>query len=147
MRNTSGLPIVSLLIAAGLAVIVAITHGFNSNHLSVMEIGAVAAAVTLLIYGAQGLISVVVDGKELTPGQTPPHLTDALSDGIVVISALLITNGLALAYGLADNWGTVYIGILAGLGCFLLAAMLVAYKEAFLGEEARFDRRDDGVPW
>ena len=147
MRNTSGLPIVSLIIAAGLAVIVAITHGINSEHLNVIEIGAVAAAIALLIYGVQGLISVVVDGEELSPGTTPPHLTDSLSDGIVVISALLIMNGMALAYGLADNWGTGYIGVLAGTGCFLLAAMLVAYKEAFLGEEARFDRRDDGVPW
>jgi hypothetical protein len=147
MRNSSGLPKVALVIAAVLAVIVAITHGINSEHLNVIEIGAVATAVALLIYGIQGLISVVVDGEELTPGTTPPHLTDSLSDGIVVVSSLLIINGLTLAYGLADNWGTGYIGVLAGTGCFLLAAMLVAYKEAFLGEEARFDRRDDGVPW
>ena len=148
MRNTSGLPIVSLITAVILLVIVAITtSGFTADHLGVVEIGAVAAAVGHLIYAVQGLISVVVDGEELKPGVSPPHLTDALSDGIIVIAALLIMIGMTLAYGLADNWDSTYIGILAGVGCFLLAAMLVAYKEAFLGEEARFDRRDDGVPW
>jgi hypothetical protein len=147
MRNTSGLPIVSLVIAALLLASVAIHQEFRFEHLNVIELGALAAVVGLLIYGIQGLISVAVDGEELKPGTTPPHLTDALSDGIVIISALLIMNGLTLAYGLADNWGTVWIGLLAGLGCILLAFMLVAYKEAFLGEEARFDRRDDGVPW
>jgi hypothetical protein len=60
---------------------------------------------------------------------------------------LLVATGGALAYGIAGDWGTTAIGLLAGLGCFLMAAMLVAYKEGFLGEEARFDRRDDGVPW
>ena len=41
----------------------------------------------------------------------------------------------------------VHLQLRPGTDAFLLAAMLVAYKEAFLGEEARFDRRDDGVPW
>ena len=147
MRNTSGLPLVSLILSAVLLLAVAIHQRFAFDNFNVIELGALAAAVALLIYGVQGLISVAVDGEELTPGTTPPHLTDALSDGIVVISALLIMDGIALAYGLADNWGTFYIGMLAGMGCILLAFMLVAYKEALLGEEARFDRRDDGVPW
>ena len=38
-------------------------------------------------------------------------------------------------------------GVAAGAGCVFLATLLVCYKEAFLGDEARFDDREDGVPW
>jgi hypothetical protein len=147
MRNTSGLPLASLVAAIVLTVIVLLTHGINNDPLSELEIGAVAGALGLYIYAIQGLISVVVDGKELKPGKTPPHLTDLLTDSIVAICALLIMDGLALAYGIASNWGAIALGALAGAGSILLSFLLVAYKEAFLGEETRFDRRDDGVPW
>ncbi len=147
MRNTSGLPIASLIAAVVLTIIVLITHGINTDPLSELEIGAVAGTLGLLIYALQGLISVVVDGVELTPGKKPPHLTDLLSDGIVVICTLLIMDGLTLAYGIASDWGAIALGALAGTGSILLSLLLVAYKEAFLGEETRFDRRDDGVPW
>lgn len=147
MRNTAGLPIVAFVLAIALLLLVGNNHAVNPGHFNVVELGAIAAATALIIYGVMGLISVLVEGRELTPGSSPPHLTSSLSIAVAVISLLLLATGVALAYGLASNWGTTAIGLLAGLGCFLMAAMLVAYKEGFLGEEARFDRRDDGVPW
>lgn len=147
MRNTSGLPLTSLIAAVVLTIIVLLTHGINTEPLNELEIGAVAGALGLFIYAIQGLISVVVDGEELTPGKKPPHLTDLLSDGIVAICTLLIMTGITLAYGIASNWGAIALGALVGFGSILLSFLLVAYKEAFLGEETRFDRRDDGVPW
>ena len=147
MRNTVGLPIVAIVLAIAFLLLVANNHAVNPGHFNVVEIGAIAAAAGLAIYGVMGLISVLVEGRELKPGSSPPHLTGSLSVSVVVISLLLLVTGVTLAYGLASDWGATAIGLLAALGCFLLAAMLVAYKEGFLGEEARFDRRDDGVPW
>jgi hypothetical protein len=147
MRNSAGLPIVAIVIGIAMLLLVANNHAVNPGHFNVVEIGAIAAAATLFVYGAMGLISVLVEGRELQPGTTPPHLTGSLSASIAVISLLLVVTGGALAYGIADDWGITPIGLLAGLGCFLMAALFVAYKEGFLGEEARFDRRDDGVPW
>lgn len=39
------------------------------------------------------------------------------------------------------------VGLTAGAGCLVLALLLVAYKEAFVGHEARLDPRKDGIPW
>lgn len=147
MRNTLGLPLVSLAIAAVFIVIVLLTHGIGSHPLNELEIGAVAGALGLIIFGIQGLISVWVEGEELTPGRVAPHLTDQLSWSIVGVSFVLLLDGIALSYGLVADWGPISIGLLAGLGCLILAFLLIGYKEAFLGDEASFDRRDDGVPW
>jgi hypothetical protein len=147
MRNTAGVPILAIVTAIALLLLVANNHAVNPGHFNVIEIGAIAAAAALLVYGVMGLISVAVEGRELEPGTSPPHLTGSLSISIVVISLLLIATGGTLAYALASDWGRTAVGLLAALGCFLMAGLLVAYKEGFLGEEARFDRRDDGVPW
>jgi amino acid transporter len=147
MRNTWGLPIVGLIAAAILAIIVMGSHGFNSDHLSEMELGAVAGALCFFIYGIQGVVSVLIDGEELKPGKRAPHITGPLTIAIVVVSVLLLIVAVALAYTLTSDYGVGTIGLLAGAGCFLLAGLLVGYKEALIGEEGRFDRRDDGVPW
>ncbi len=73
MRNTWGLPIVGLIAAAILAIIVMGSHGFNSDHLSEMELGAVAGALCFFIYGIQGVVSVLIDGEELKPGKRAAH--------------------------------------------------------------------------
>lgn len=147
MRNTTGLPFVSLILAAILIVVVLITHGIGDDPLTELELGATAAAVAFIIYGAQGLISVVLEGTELRPGRRPPHLTGPLTTWTVVLSFVLLLDAITLAFGVAADWGPIGLGFLAGGGCLILAFLLVGYKEAFLGEEARFDQRDDGVPW
>lgn len=147
MRNTLGLPVASLVLAAALAGLVLLTHGIDDHPLNELELGATAGALGLIIYGIQGLISVWVEGKELRPGRVPPHLTDVLSWSIVGISFVLLLVAIALTFGLVSDWGPIALGLLAGTGCLILAFLLVAYKEAFLGDEASFDRRDDGIPW
>jgi hypothetical protein len=52
-----------------------------------------------------------------------------------------------LGAGIVNGWNTTLIGVPASLGCILLAALLIFYKEAFLGSEACFDEREDGTPW
>jgi hypothetical protein len=145
MRNSPRLPYLALLAAAILALVVWWTH--DSGPLNELELGGVAWVVGLLIFGFQGLLSVLVEGEELHPGRVLPRLTDVLSVGIVFISAGLVATATVLAYGLTDNWRPEWIGVMAGGGCFEVALLLVFYKEGFLGDEATFDEREDGVPW
>ena len=145
MRNSRGLPIISLAAAAVLALIVLATHG--DGPLTELELGGAAWVVGLTIYGLQGLISIAIEGEELKPGRMPPHLTDPLSLGIAILSIAVIATAALLGYGVSSDWSPRTLGIFAGIGCIAIAAIAVFYKEGFIGDEARFDERDDGVPW
>jgi hypothetical protein len=145
MRNSPRLPSVALGVAVVLAVLVWWQH--DSGPLTELELGGVAWAIGLTIFGLQGLLSVLVEGEELHPGRVQPRLTDVLSLGIVVFSIALIVAATLLAYGLTAEWSEGRIGALAGAGCLAVAFLLVFYKEGFLGDEAGFDEREDGVPW
>jgi hypothetical protein len=136
---------VALAVALVLAATVWLTH--DQGPLTELELGGVAWAIGLAIFGLQGLLSVLVEGEELQPGRMPPRLTDLLSVGIVIFSVALLATATGLAYGLTADWSTEAIGVLAGAGCLALAFLLVFYKEGFVGDEAGFDEREDGVPW
>jgi hypothetical protein len=145
MKNSPRLPSVALVVSLVLAATVWLTH--DSGPLTELELGGVAWAIGLAIFGLQGLLSVLVEGQELRPGRVPPRLTDPLSVGIVLFSVALLATATALAYGLTADWSTGRIGALAGAGSLALAFLLVFYKEGFVGDEACFDEREDGVPW
>jgi hypothetical protein len=145
MRNSPGLPIISLAAAAVLALIVLATH--DQGPLTELELGGAAWVVGLTIFGLQGLISIAIEGEELRPGRMPPHLTDPLSLGIAVLSLGVIVMAALLGYGISSDWEARPLGVVAGIGCIVIAAIAVFYKEGFIGDEARFDERDDGVPW
>jgi len=151
MDNSPRLPTVSLLVAAALAAVTAalIAGGepLEVFRLSEIQIGLVAIALTLAIFGAQGLISVALEGRRLRPGRVPPRLTNPLTVAIVVLVIALLGNAWWLGTSLVNGAGATQVGFSAGLGFVALALLLVIYKEAFVGDEAHFDRRDDGVPW
>ena len=148
MTNSPRLPFVALILAGLLAIAAAVTTDPGAPlPLSELQLGAVGGALTLAVFGIQGLISVLLEGHQLRPGMTPPHLTNPLSAAIVIVSILLFGDALLLGYGIVIGWGTAALGIAAGAGCVFLATLLVCYKEAFQGDEARFDDREDGVPW
>jgi hypothetical protein len=131
--------------AVVLAVIVWLTHG--EGPLTELELGGIAWSIGLAIFGLQGLLSVLVEGQELHPGRVRPRLTEPLSVAIVVFALALCGTAVALAWGLTGDWSPEALGWLAGAGCLILAVILIFYKEAFVGDEACFDERDDGVPW
>ena len=152
MDNSPRLPVVSLLLAGVFTALTAIAYATRGDHdgpfhLTELEIGLAGAAFSLAIFGVQGLISVLLEGRELHPGIVRPRLTDPLSLAIVVFSLVLFADAILLGYGLISDWGPRAIGTLAGVGCIVLATLLVFYKEAFVGDEACFDEREDGVPW
>lgn len=147
MRNSPTLPILSLLVAVALAAVTRATSSGELIPLSELQLGATAGALAFTIFGIQGLISVALEGQELRPGMVPPHLTGPLSAAVVVVSLLLFADSLLLGYGIVNGWDTGRLGIAAAAGCACLATLFILYKEAFLGDEARFDDREDGVPW
>ncbi|MDQ3514100.1 MAG: hypothetical protein M3462_10640 [Chloroflexota bacterium] len=153
MDNSPRLPFVTLGIAAVAALLTALSYfGRGGNDEPVfsfneLEIGLVALAVTLVIFAVEGLISVVSEGRQLEPGLVPPRLTNLLTVAIIVASLVLFAVSVALGIGLVSDWDVWAIGWLAGVGSILLAVILVFYKEAFVGDEAHFDDRNDGVPW
>jgi len=118
-----------------------------TEPLSELEIGLIGFALTLLIFAVQGFISVLLEGRELHLGRVRPRLTNPLSVAIVIFSMLLLVIAGFLGYGIAVSWEPYLIGTLAGLGSIDMALLLVFYKEGFVGSEAHFDERDDGVPW
>jgi hypothetical protein len=148
VRNSPLLPFAALLIAV-LLVLAALVPARSGPllPLSELQLGAIGVALTLAVFGVQGLLSVAIEGQELHPGLRPPQLTGPLSTGIVLSALLLLLDALILGYGIVAGWDTVALGIAGGVGCLLLAAILIFYKEAFLGDEASFDDREDGVPW
>lgn len=150
MRNTPTLPIVALVLAAVLAIATVIRYLSIEREADVLtegQIGIAAWAFALAIYGIQGLISVLLEGRELHIGRVQPRLTNPLSLGIVVFALVLLADAVLLGYGIIEEWEPMAIGTLAGVGCLVLALLLLLYKEAFVGNESRFDEREDGVPW
>lgn len=148
MRNSPLLPLASLLLAVVLAIAAVVTgNPDNLLPLSELQLGAVGGSLTLAIFSIQGLISIALEGQELHPGQNAPRLTQLLSAGIVLTALLLLLDAVILGYGIVAGGDTTSLGITAGIGCLLLAVLLLFYKEAFLGDEARFDDREDGIPW
>jgi len=147
MRNSPRLPIISLLIAVIVGAYAAVGVSQNNGPLTELQLGEIALALTAAIFGFQGLVSVLVEGQELRPGRTFGRATGPLSIGIVLFSIVLFVIAVLLAYGITDKWRIEAIGTLAGVGCLVLSVLLVFYKEAFVGDESRFDNRKDGVPW
>jgi hypothetical protein len=147
MRNSPRLPTLSLVLGILLGLHSAYSIGQSDGPLTELQLGEIAAAICVAIFGIQGLISVVVEGQELHPGRSPARLTNGLSIGIALLSFLLIVLAGLLAFGIAAEWQVRAVGTMAGLGSIVISLLLVFYKEAYIGDEATFDDRQDGVPW
>jgi hypothetical protein len=117
------------------------------DSLSEIEIAFITLGLTLLIFALQGFVSVFLEGRELHVGRIYPHLTRRINLILLISSLLLLVIAIVLGGGIALGWGVKAIGSLAGLGALLLGFMLIPYKEGFVGGEAHFDDRNDGVPW
>lgn len=146
MRNLPSLPLVALAMAAALAV--AVMLGYEQTRaLTELQLGLSAWALALAIYGAQGLMSVAAEGQQLRLGRVEPRLTNPLSAGIAVGCLALAAVAALLGIGIQVGWGPSAVGSLAGVGCLILAVLLIMSREAFVGREATLDPRDDGIPW
>jgi len=147
VRNSPWLPGAALTVAVILAIVTTLLARNDPGPLTELQIGAVAAILGLGIFGIQGILSVVVEGEELHPGRSPARLTEGLSLAITLLCILLLIAAAVLVLGVASDWSTQILGLMAGAGSIAGALLLVFYKEAFIGDEALFDDRDDGIPW
>ena len=115
--------------------------------LNELQIGAAAWAVTLAMFGAQGIVSIVFEGRQLFVGTIAPRLTNPLSAAIAAGSLLLFSLAGLTGLAIVSGQPTAVVGTAAGAGCLDLGLLLLLYKEAFVGHEAHLESRQDGIPW
>lgn len=148
MRNSPGLPVISIVIAFALGALAIFPYALDAPPAPTeIQIFYIAFALSFLIFGVQGLLSVLLEGQELHLGRVPPRLTGVLSVLITLFTFALVAVAIGTGYGIFAGWTTRTLGIFFGLGSIVLALQLIFYKEAFIGDESRFDNREDGTPW
>jgi hypothetical protein len=150
MQNSPGIPLAALVVALALATITvlsAIAGVGGGIDLNELQLGATAWALALGLYGLQGIVSIVVEGRQLSPGMIKPRLSSPLSTVIATLSVILFMLAGATGFAIVSGQSTALIGTAAGAGCLDLGLLLLFYKEAFIGHEAHLDLRQDGVPW
>jgi hypothetical protein len=150
MQNSPGIPFASLVAAIALVIVTAVSRmaGVGLDPaLTELQIGATGWALTLGIFGIQGVVSIIVEGRQVLPGNIKPRLNNRLSAVIAAASILLFLLAGLTGLAIVSGQSTAVIGTAAGAGCLNLGLLLLFYKEAFIGHEAHLDVREDGVPW
>jgi hypothetical protein len=150
MQNSPGIPLAALVVALALAVItmLSVIAGVGGGlALNELQLGATAWALALGIYGVQGIVSIVVEGRQVSPGMVMPRLNNPLSAVIAALSVLLFVLAGVTGFAIVSGQSTALIGTAAGAGCLDLGLLLLVYKEACIGHEAHLEPRQDGVPW
>ncbi len=150
MQNSPGIPLSALVVAIVLAgaTIASVLLGVGGDPaLNELQIGAAAWALTLAIFGVQGIVSIVLEGRQLFVGTIGPRLTNPLSAAIAACSILLLILAGLTGLAIVSGQPTAVVGTAAGAGCLVLGLLLLLYKEAFVGHEAHLEPRQDGVPW
>lgn len=120
------------------------------EHLDAYQIGLLAWAFLLALYGVQGALSVWLEGRELhvEPGE---QRGDPRAPLWSLLAALGLTGFvLVWAFKFAAELATApsrQLALDSGLLFVALAAMLALYRRHFLRDEVLAQDRDDGVPW
>jgi hypothetical protein len=150
VQNSPGIPLAAFGVAIMLAgaTSVSVLAGVGGDPaLNELQIAAAAWAIALAVFGAQGIVSIVLEGRQLLVGTIESRLTDPLSVAIAACSMLLLILAGLTGLVIVSGQPTVIVGTAAGAGCLDLGLLLVLYKEAFVGHEAHLEPRHDGVPW
>jgi hypothetical protein len=150
MQNSPGIAIAALVaaLALGLITVLSVMAGIGGDRaLSELQTGASAWALALALFGVQGIVSLVVEGRQLVLGAIEPHM--GVRSSLMIATLSIVVFLLAGATGLAIISGrpTAVIGSAAGTACLVLGLLLLFYKEAFVGHEAHLESRNDGIPW
>lgn len=159
-RNDTAMPFFALLLGAALGLMayldgqhIARLLGETPKDLSVGQIGLVAFALVLGLYGIVGLVSVWLEGTELRVGTHAPRASmPALLVAVLLALGLVVLSGLfvrSIRSSLVSNTvAPLEQGLLFGGMMLCAAAALAVYRKAFVAEEAiAEDERGDGFPW
>jgi hypothetical protein len=150
VQNSPGIPLAAFVVAIILAgaTIVSVMAGVGGDPaLNELQIGAAAWALTLAIFAVQGIVSIVLEGRQLLVGTIGPRLTNPLSAAVAALSVLLLILAVLTGLAIVSGQPTTVVGTAAGAGCLDLGLLLLLYKEAFVGHEAHLEPRQDGIPW
>jgi hypothetical protein len=150
MSNSPGVPfaaVVAAMLLAGATSVSVITGAGGDPALNELQIGAAAWALALGIFGVQGIVSIVAEGRQLFVGTIGPRLTTPLSAAIAACSMLLLFLAGLTGLVIVSGQPTAVVGSVAAAGCLDLGLILLLYKEAFVGHEAHLEPRQDGIPW
>jgi hypothetical protein len=150
VQNSPGIPLAAFVVAIVLAgaTIVSVMAGVGGDPaLNELQIGAAVWAVTLAMFGVQGIVSIVLEGRQLFVGTIGPRLTNPLGAVIAACSILLLILAGLTGLAIVSGQPTAVVGTAAGAGCLDLGLLLLLYKEAFVGHEAHLEPRQDGIPW
>jgi len=160
VQNSPGIPLAAFVaaIVLGGATIASVMLGVGGDPaLNELQIGAAAWVLTLAMFSAQGIVSIVLEGRLLFVGTIAPRLTnplrtprygvDPLSAAVAALSVLLFILAGLTGLAIVSGQPTAVIGTAAGAGCLDLGLLLILYKEDFVGHEAHLEPRQDGIPW
>lgn len=124
-------------------------------HLTVGNIGLMAFAAVLFVYGFIGLLSNWLEGSELYPGQHNPEPSSLPMVAGVVLSILLVllsgffvrtlvfANNPEIGY---YNATTLQAGVFAAM-MVIMALLIAIYKKYFMPEEVLAEDEKSDFPW
>ncbi|RIH87587.1 hypothetical protein Mlute_00896 [Meiothermus luteus] len=124
-------------------------------HLTVGNIGLMAFALVLFVYGFIGLLSNWLEGSELRPGKHTPEPSSLPMVAGVVLSLLLVmlsgffvrtlifANNPEIGY---YNATTLQAGVFGAM-MFILAVLIAIYKKYFIEEEVLAEDEKGDFPW
>jgi hypothetical protein len=131
---------------------IALLEGHTPAELSVGQIGLMAFAMVLFVYGFVSLISYWLEGAELRPGKHMPAASSLPVVAGVVLAVLLVAIAgffaRALAFGATIGYHNAALqgGLFAAM-MLLIALLVTIYKKYFMGEEVVAEDEKSDFPW
>lgn len=127
--------------------------GHTPEELTIGQIGLMAFAAVLFMYGFVGLLSNWLEGAEMRPGIHYPNPSSApVVAGVVLSLALVLASGFfvrSLVFA-ASKEGSNVTWLQGGLfaAMMLIIAVLVSiYKKFFMAEEVLAEDEKSEFPW
>lgn len=124
-------------------------------HLTVGNIGLMAFAMVLFVYGFIGLMSNWLEGSELRPGKHEPEPSSLpMVAGVVLAILLVVLSGFfvrTLIFANNPEIGyynatTLQAGVFAAM-MLTLALLIAIYKKFFMQEEILAEDEKGDFPW
>lgn len=161
-RNDTVVPYFALVFSAALFLMAYLNNQMRVvheagvvPHLTVGNIGLIAFAIVLFVYGFIGLMSNWLEGSELRPGKHEPEPSSLpMVAGVVLAILLVVLSGFfvrTLIFANNPEIGyynatTLQAGVFAAM-MLTLALLIAIYKKFFMQEEILAEDEKGDFPW